>query len=128
MLALFWFLPEIWMYRVGLTVLASGLCGLLVYLTERNPGVIASSGIVKGVALASYSVYLTHPLMLHVARRISAAMPAWQTTLYFPVAIALIAGAGAAFYFAVEKSSIQLRDRWVPRRARGLGANMKTVN
>jgi hypothetical protein len=66
--------------------------------------------------------------MLHVARRISAAMPAWQTTLYFPVAIALIAGAGAAFYFAVEKSSIQLRDRWVPRRARGLGANMKTVN
>jgi peptidoglycan/LPS O-acetylase OafA/YrhL len=122
------FLPEIWMYRVGLTVLASGLCGLLVFLTGLNPGAIASSRIVKWVALASYSVYLTHPLMLHAARRISAAIPAWQAWLYFPVTIALIAGAGAAFYFAVERTSIQLRDRYVPRRARGQNANPKAVS
>ena len=128
MLTLFCFLPEIWMYRVGLTVLALGLCGLLVFMTDRKPGLIVSSRLVRWVALASYSVYLTHPLMVHVARRIAAAIPAWQTWLYFPVALALVAGAGAAFYFAMERSSIQLRDRWVPRRARGLNANPKPTN
>jgi peptidoglycan/LPS O-acetylase OafA/YrhL len=122
-LAFLCFLADIWMYRVGLTVLALGLCGLLVFVTDRKPGVIVSSRLVKWVALASYSVYLTHPLMLHVARRVSAAIPACQTWLYFPVALALIVGGGAAFYFAVERTSIQLRDRWVPRRGRGINRN-----
>jgi peptidoglycan/LPS O-acetylase OafA/YrhL len=116
------------MYRVGLMVLASGLCGLLVFLTGLNPGAIASSRIVKWVALASYSVYLIHPLMLHVARRISAAIPACQTWLYFPVALALVVGAVAAFYFAVERTSIQLRDRFAPRRARGPNANPEALS
>jgi peptidoglycan/LPS O-acetylase OafA/YrhL len=117
-------LPEIWMYRVGLTVLAFGMCGTLVALTERKPGKIASSRPVKWIALASYSIYLSHPLTLHIARRISAAFPIWHGWLYFPVALLLIAAAGGLFYFAVERTSIQLRDLWVPRRTRSTETNV----
>lgn len=115
-LALLCFLPDPWMYRVGLTVLALGLCGVLVFMADRKPGVIIGSRWVQWVALASYSVYLVHPLMLHAARKIAVAIPVWQTVAYFPIAIVFIIGAGAGFYFAIERTSIQLRDRWAPRR------------
>jgi peptidoglycan/LPS O-acetylase OafA/YrhL len=122
------FVPERWMYRVGLSALAFGLCGVVVWMTDRKPGVIVGSPLVRWIALASYSVYLTHPLMLHVARKAAAAIPAWQTWLYFPTALALIAVAGAGFYFAVERTSIQVRDRWAPRRARNLNANPESAS
>jgi peptidoglycan/LPS O-acetylase OafA/YrhL len=121
-LTAFFFLPDVYMYRLGLTVLAFGLCAVLVFLVNRRAGAFASSAVVKSVALASYSVYLTHALVIHVAVSLSAAVPFWRTFVYFVVGSALIAGAGAAFYFAVEKTSIQLRDRWVPRRSRDVAA------
>lgn len=110
---------DLWMQRIGLTVLALGLAGLLVCVIDRRPGVIVSSPWVKGVALASYSVYLTHPLLIHVARNLMERQPALPWPLYFPLVIGLVTAGGALFYKAVEQPSIVLRDRWVPRRQLG---------
>lgn len=114
--------PPVLMYRLGLTTLALGLAGVLVLQVERKAGRVASSPVVKAIAQASYSVYLIHPLMIHAAREITEgrlALP-WQT--YFPAVGILVAGGGALFYFGIERTSIVLRDRWVPRRPRSTPA------
>lgn len=110
------FVAEVWMYRLGLTVLAVGLAAMLVLLVERKVGRFTTAHWVRAVAQASFSVYLTHPLMIHVARKFMAMFQyiPWQG--YFPVVFLLIVLAGAAFYFCVECTSIFLRDLWVPRR------------
>jgi peptidoglycan/LPS O-acetylase OafA/YrhL len=71
---------------------------------------------VKAVALSSYSVYLTHSLMIHLARLIMEKAPGLHWLAYFPLSLMVVAAGGAFFYFFVERSSIRLRDRWVPRR------------
>ncbi len=110
------FLPEARMYQIGLTTLALGLCSLLVFSVGKAPSLVSASRAVKWIAVSSYSVYLTHALMIHLARRIIMTRSGLQWWLYFPLVIGLIGAAGAAFYFAVERVSIQLRDRWVPPR------------
>jgi Flp pilus assembly protein protease CpaA len=56
---------------------------------------------------------LVHPLALHVAQIASKGHVA---ALYFSLAVALVAGSAAVFFFAVERTSIAIRDlRW-PRR------------
>ena len=116
LLILLLWLPGVWLYRLGLTVMALGLISVLVWLVGRSPGALAGSRIIKWIALGSYSLYLTHALMLHVARKAIGAAPFLPWFVYFPLAIALIAGAGAVFYWGLERTSIQLRDLWMPRR------------
>ena len=81
-----------------------------------RPAPGASTFIVKWIALSSYSLYLTHTLMIHVARKVVAALPILPWPAYFPIAAALVFGAGGLFYFSLERTSIVCRDRWVPRR------------
>jgi peptidoglycan/LPS O-acetylase OafA/YrhL len=107
---------ELWMYRIGLTARAAILMAALLWLVERKPGRIAASGLTKAIAISSYSIYLTHALVLHVARVITNGVPASLWFIYFPIAMLVIAAAGAAFHFTIGSPSIQLRDRFVPRR------------
>lgn len=110
-----WFCPKIWMYRFGLTTLAIALVSLLIYLVGRKPRTFANSRFIYCVALSSYSLYLTHALMLHVARKVMEKTHlAWP--MYFPIALSLIALFGGLFYFAFERSAIRLRDKWISRR------------
>ncbi|WP_334319574.1 hypothetical protein, partial [Termitidicoccus mucosus] len=106
-------------YCLGFSALAWTLALLLFFLQGRKPGRLATSRIVYLIALASYSVYLTHALMIHVARIIVQKIPNEFWPVYFPLAIVLIVFSGGAFYWMVERASIRLRDRWVPRRSKG---------
>lgn len=106
----------VWVYRLGFSALASGFCGLLIYLIGRKPIALASTSIIKRTALSSYSVYLTHSLMIHVARKLVTALPTLPWLAYFPIVLVLISVAGSMFYYAVERTSINYRDVWVPRR------------
>jgi peptidoglycan/LPS O-acetylase OafA/YrhL len=115
-LAILAFRPSLWMYRVGLTVLALGLIGVLVWITDKQPGTVAKARVIHAVAVSSYSVYLTHALMLHLARKVLAVAAGLPWYTYFPMALISISVGGAVFYFAVERTSIQLRDRWAARR------------
>lgn len=103
-------------YVLGLTVLAIGLAALLVVLVDRPASWIASTRLVRATAQASFSVYLTHPIMIHLARKAADTTQAAQWQVYFPTALILIVLAGAGFYYCVERTSILLRDKWVPRR------------
>lgn len=70
---------------------------------------------IRVIALPSYSIYLTHPLALHVAVALSEHRP-FATILYFVLALLLITASAAVFYFGVEKASISIRDAYIPRR------------
>jgi len=116
MLAVIACLPALWMYRVGLTVLAVGFTALLVWLMNKPWQMGTGWSVIKAVALCSYSVYLTHALMLHAARSVLKTMPVLPWFSYFPIALGLIAIAGTLSYLLVERPSIILRDRWIARR------------
>ena len=103
------------MYRIGLTLLAAGLASALVFRVDRKPSKLVKSQIVYKIALASYSIYLTHALMIHAARSLVDRLPNYLWPAYFPIVITLIAGAGWGFYFFIERTSIQLRDITSPR-------------
>jgi len=105
------------MYRVGLTALALALNIILVYLVDRQPIWIARARAVRWIALTSYSVYLTHALMIHLAYRVISAASFLPRAVYFPVACAFIAVGGWIFYVGIERTSLVLRDRWAPRRS-----------
>lgn len=106
----------IYVYRVGLTALAWLWAGLLLLMVADRCPRVAQSPWVKAVALSSYSVYLTHSLMIHVARLLMGKIPGLGWGAYFPLALLLVAVGGAVCYFGVERTTIRLRDRWVPRR------------
>jgi peptidoglycan/LPS O-acetylase OafA/YrhL len=114
-------LPDPWVYRLGLSALALGMTGLMVVLVSREPGRIAASMVVNRVAVTSYSVYLTHSLLIDVVRQALDRAPALPWLIFFPLSLGVIAAGGAAFYLVIERTSIQLRDRCVPRRKRVLG-------
>jgi peptidoglycan/LPS O-acetylase OafA/YrhL len=118
---------SVWMYRLGFTALALGVVSLLVLLVEREAGKLASSAAVKGIALASYSIYLTHALMIDAMRMLMQKFPGLPWLIYFPLVLLLIAVAGVAFYFGVEWTSVLLRDRWVPRRTKTERACVSTA-
>jgi peptidoglycan/LPS O-acetylase OafA/YrhL len=111
------FFSEMFMYRVGLTVLALALNIILVCLVDRPPLWIARTRTVRWIALTSYSVYLTHALMIHLARRSMSAVSFLPSAAYFPMACAFIALGGWIFYMGIERTSLVLRDRWAPRRS-----------
>ena len=103
-------------YRVGLFLLPLALVTILVVMVGRVPSALARSRVVHAIAVASYSVYLTHPLTIHLSRARLNAAPAVPRVLYFPLTVLLVALAGCVFYVAVERSSILVRDRLVRRR------------
>ena len=105
-------------YRLGLFVLAVAIAMMLVHLTGRPPVWIARTSVVKWIALTSYSVYLTHTLMIHAAVEAMRRAPFLPTLTYFPLSVALIASGGALFYLAFERTSLLLRARISPRRTK----------
>jgi peptidoglycan/LPS O-acetylase OafA/YrhL len=115
-LAAFACLPPLWQYRFGFTVLPLGFVTLLIWLVGRKPGALASSLVIQWLAVSSYSVYLTHALVIHLARRLIGMAPGALWPLYFPVVLILIGAVGLGFYLGFERTSIYLRDRWISRR------------
>jgi len=111
------FFSEMFMYRVGLTALALALNIILVYLVDRQPIWIARTRTVRWIALTSYSVYLTHALMIHLACCSMSTARFLPGAVYFPMACVFIALGGWIFYLGIERASLVLRDRWAPRRS-----------
>lgn len=91
-------------------VLFAAILVLAVSSSEISNGI---ARLVRPVALTSYSIYLVHPLALHLA---VVASNGSFAPVYFPVALLLVAGTTGAFYFAIERTSIAIRDLHWPRR------------
>jgi peptidoglycan/LPS O-acetylase OafA/YrhL len=99
------------------------LCSvLLVLVAGRKPlirGALAPP--VRAIAITSYSVYLVHPLMIHVGNSVNAYSDLIGDRLtLFVVWPLLIAGFGSAFYYSIERGALRLRERWAPEGSRGI--------
>jgi len=112
------FISQTWMYRVGFSLLAFTLMTVLVLCVDFETSSFIMPNIIRYIAQASYSIYLTHALMLHVARKAVHLFQFLPWYCYFPIAIFAIGVMGFVFYFAIERTSIMIRDRWLPRRAK----------
>ena len=114
----------IWYTLWGTGVALFFSCLLLVAVSGREIGASVAR-IAVPIALASYSVYLTHAWGLTIARTLAGAVPAaLAPVLYFLVAVISVTALGAVFYVFVERASIRFRDlRW-PRKAVGVIAPM----
>ena len=69
------------------------------------------------IAAASYSAYLIHPLAIHVTRKAITLTAPYEGYLYWPVVVFIIFIFTYLFYHLFERSSLLLRDAWVPPRA-----------
>lgn len=76
------------------------------------------SWLAGSIALTSYSMYLVHAVAIHLARAAALALPQDYWLAYWPIVLAMIGGATAAFYLIIEKPSIRVRDAVCPRRER----------
>lgn len=95
--------------------MACGCAPLLVAVADRPPLPFATAWLTRAIAMASYSTYLTHGLVIHVGRMLRTRFPQVPDPVMFVVWIALIAGVATVFYWCVERTSILARDRLVPR-------------
>jgi peptidoglycan/LPS O-acetylase OafA/YrhL len=75
---------------------------------------------VRFVAVISYSLYLTHKQMIHLAMTL-VQDPKQETWTVVLIAIPLIALAGCLLYFLVERPGLALRDRILAARLRLIG-------
>jgi peptidoglycan/LPS O-acetylase OafA/YrhL len=117
--ALFFASPRFF-YLVGLTLLAVGFLSLLISLVGAQSRGGPAHPLVKSIALGSYSAYLTHALMIHVARLVITRMSITSTPLRLIVFATTIVGGAIAFYRLIERPSLSLRDRVVPAEARAV--------
>jgi peptidoglycan/LPS O-acetylase OafA/YrhL len=76
------------------------------------------------IAAASYSAYLIHPLAIHVSRKAITSTAPYEGYFYWPVVIFTILIFTYLFYHLFERSSLLLRDAWVPSRASALPAQV----
>jgi len=109
LLTLSWWVPGVWMYRFGLSVLSVGILGSLIWSRRVQLPSILRHRVIHQIALSTYSIYLTHALVLHVARRLCDAIPALPWQAYFPIALGLITLASWAFYKCIEQPAIRVR-------------------
>ncbi|HND62619.1 MAG TPA: acyltransferase [Opitutaceae bacterium] len=101
-------------YAWGLTGLAVSFLVVVGLAAESQPWKLPAGDAVARLAAMSYSIYLTHSLVIHVARAASLRLGGWAEPAYWVLGPAAIGVAGYVFSTAVEKTTLRLRDRLLP--------------
>ncbi len=102
-------------YVYGYSVVAVLFLIILIHLVDR-PSVVPE-GLSSGLARCSYSLYLTHGLMISLALHIVSATPSIADAMHLGIMLLLVGVAGVLFYYSVEFTALAIRERLVPRRA-----------
>lgn len=109
----FW--PRGWWFGPGLTLVTLTMTLALAAVAGRRPLPVARTRAVYCLAIWSYSIYLTHNLVLLSGSRIKDRLPGIPFPVHaFAWAVGMIAF-GWVFFRLVELPAIRIRDRWVPR-------------
>jgi peptidoglycan/LPS O-acetylase OafA/YrhL len=108
------FVKDEFIYYIGLSIIAFSFSALVLSFATRYPLAIAQNSVVKLLAISSYSIYLTHALVIHVVL-IASKKLGLNHFLTWLIMIAMICIIGYTFYIAVEKKSLVLRDKLVPK-------------
>ncbi|TWT52660.1 O-acetyltransferase OatA [Rubripirellula amarantea] len=99
-------------YYAGQSVVAFCCLVWLAALAGRRAVPYSANSVVYAIAITSYSVYLTHSLAIHFARRYFVPKGSLGSELLCLVLwLTLIAASGILFYFCIERTAIALRER-----------------
>jgi peptidoglycan/LPS O-acetylase OafA/YrhL len=104
-------------YVIGYTALAAIWAIILAAVASKPALPGAASRLIYCLAVSSYSIYLVHVLALHGSKTLFARLHINAPMIDFMLAIVVIGIASAVLHFGVERTSILLRDRFMPRRA-----------
>jgi peptidoglycan/LPS O-acetylase OafA/YrhL len=107
-------IPKYWMYKFGLTILAVLFCLIVSVLSQNKPLTISSSSLIKTIAQCSYSIYLTHALVIHVIIRFSRLLRL-NSLITWLLMVFTIFIFGYIFYIIVEKFSLLVREKLAPK-------------
>ncbi|MHC5935340.1 acyltransferase family protein [Nostoc sp.] len=107
-------IPKYWMYKFGLTILALLFCLLVSALSQSKPLALSSTRLTKLIAQSSYSIYLTHALIIHIFIRLSKIFSLNSSVTWLLMVIAIFIF-GYLFYVIVEKFSLAVRDKLAPK-------------
>ncbi|MGN6544231.1 MAG: acyltransferase family protein [Aureliella sp.] len=119
-------------FYVGQSLVAGCALVWLAACVEREPLPLAANRLTYAIAVASYSLYLTHTLAILIASRF--AVPTGSSPgdpLALICRLAMIALAGSAFYLFVERPAIQFRDyvsQWLKSRRDAQGPEPAVTN
>lgn len=100
-----------YMYHFGFTLMAAIIALTLLLLYYEKNFLAKEVKIIKYIALASYSIYLTHALAIHIALECSQLLNLETPLLIWLLMLLIIAMSGGLFYRLIEKPSIQLRNK-----------------
>lgn len=106
------------MYRYGLFFLPCAVAASIAMFSGRVSLGRRTGACIRWIAITSYSVYLTHALMIHAARFVSARFEAFGTAVYFLIVSAAVVAGGFLFFWGVERPCMRLREHLVPGGAR----------
>jgi len=109
-------LPLALSYTVGYSVLSVLLMLSVLVCALDSPYRLSAVKLTGGLAVASYSMYLTHPLAIHVCLRSYRLLPGCAVLGKWSIMFLAIIAAGSAYYWLVERPSLRLRDKLVRRR------------
>lgn len=103
------------LYVFGRLLVATAFVSLLLIAVGDRRARMFDVGWVRFVAITSYSVYLTHALVIHVVNRFLGPVAITEPFLFFIIEFGAIFLVGFLFYRVFEVWSLVVRDRWVPR-------------
>ncbi|MBS0662252.1 MAG: acyltransferase [Verrucomicrobia bacterium] len=104
-------------YAWGLTGLAASFLVVVGFAAGSRPWPVPAPAFVTRLAGMSYSIYLTHSLVIHVARAAALRLGAWAEPAYWVLGLPAIMATGYVFSAAIEKTTLRLRDRLLPAAA-----------
>jgi len=107
-------LPERIMYTAGYYLLAVLFSLSVLVASVDNPGKLARSHFVFIIAITSYSIYLTHAMVIHIVLKLSDKL----SLLFFQWLIMFISIliSGYVYYKIIEKSVLTVRGKIIPKR------------
>jgi peptidoglycan/LPS O-acetylase OafA/YrhL len=108
------FVSNEFVYYIGLSIIAFSFCLLVLSYSVKKSIEIARMPIIKSLATLSYSIYLTHSLVVHVVLLACKKMSI-NNFLAWLIMIVAIYITGYVFYNVVEKKILVLRDKLVPK-------------
>jgi peptidoglycan/LPS O-acetylase OafA/YrhL len=107
-------LPTSFMYYVGPSLIALIFSLLVLSLVSSKPISWANHRLVKILAISSYSIYLTHAVIIHFVLTIANKLGI-NSVVTWLIMVGTILPIGYIFHIVIEKSALSWRDKLVPK-------------
>jgi peptidoglycan/LPS O-acetylase OafA/YrhL len=107
-------LPPSFIYYIGPSLVALLFCLLVLCVASGKPISGADHKLVKILAISSYSIYLTHALVIHLVL-LAANKLGMNSMATWLVMVGTIVAIGYLFHLVIERSTLKWRDKLVPK-------------